>query len=127
VVDVEPDEASGSLGNQEAKLAKICDYNLAKILGSLDNLKWGWGVHFRLVWCAVTGNASNLASGRRLSTTIYCKAENNFSLFSCQASNPSNHKGFPRLHARDTSGKYFSPARDSGKIQRGKSQAMAAK
>jgi hypothetical protein len=83
-----------------------------------------------LVWFVVAlfaGNASNLASGDSLSTTIYCKAENKFSLFSCQARNPSNHKGFPRLHAKETIGKYFPAARNTGKIRRIKSQAMAAK
>jgi hypothetical protein len=82
-----------------------------------------------LVWfvAAVTGNTDNLASGRGLSTTIYCKAENKFSLFPCQARNPSIHKGFPRLHARESTGNYFPPAHNSGTFRRIKSQAIAAK
>jgi hypothetical protein len=78
---------------------------------------------FGLVWRAVTGNGCNLPSGQRLSTTIYCKAENKFSLFPCQARNPSNHKVFRRFNAREVTGKYFPPAHNSGKIRRVKSQA----
>jgi hypothetical protein len=83
-------------------------------------------VWFGLVWRAVTGNTDNLPSGWSLSITISCKAENKFSLFPCQARNPSNHKEFSRLHDREVTGKYFPAAHKSGKIQRGKSQAMAA-
>jgi hypothetical protein len=60
-----------------------------------------------LVWRAVTGNASNLASGRSLSTNICLQRENKFSFYSCQASKPYNHKGFPRFHTRETIGKNF--------------------
>jgi hypothetical protein len=62
-----------------------------------------------------------------LSITIYCKAENKFSFLACQAHNPSNHKAFPRLHAREVIGKYFPLAHNSGVFRRIKSQAIAAR
>jgi len=67
-----------------------------------------------LVWRAVTGNTDNLASGRRLSINICLQRENKFSFFPCHARNPYSHKGNPRLHTRETIGKYFPAIVNSG-------------
>jgi len=64
------------------------------------------------------GNASNLASGAKLSTKKLQQPQNNFSFFACQAENPSIHKGFRRFQERKQSGKNFSPGHQCRRTER---------
>jgi hypothetical protein len=81
-----------------------------KVRNFLSNLRWiSIFVWFGLVWfvAAFIGNASNLASRRRLSINVCLHRENKIQFFSYQARNPISHKAFPRFNARVIIGKNF--------------------
>ena len=54
--------------------------------------------HGLLCDALLAGNGINLANERDLSTNKLQQIKNKFSLFTCQAQNPSNYNGSRRLH-----------------------------